>query len=324
MTVSARVHGSVAAAHDLPPELADRIFTRGEALAAGLTPAMLRGSRVERVERGLFRYVGGGRDPLEPLRTAIRIAPHAAISHISSLELRGFSMGPCLPVHVATNRPHQVRRTPAVIVHRHQGELEREQFRGIPVLGAERTFVDCGTLFGLADLVAAGDWLVARRMSTVQSLRTYSERVHLDGVQRARVAAELIRERSESVRESIARFHLVARGLPEPDPNLEILDAHDGFVARGDVPFPQWKVLVEYDSWYHERDAVQRQYDILRRERLEAQGWLVIVLTSADVAHPDRMAWRVYNALCSRGYSGPTPRLDPRFARWMRSNSGNR
>lgn len=314
----------MAAARDLPPELVDRVFTRREALAAGVTPAMLRGSRIERIERGLYRYAGVGRDPLAPMRTALRIAPHAAISHTSSLELRGLLMGARLPVHVATNRPHQVRRTSSVIVHRHLGDLEPDWFQGLPVLGAERTFVDCGTLLGLADLVAVGDWLVARRMSSVQSLRTFSDRVHLDGVQRARVAAAMIRAGSESVRESIARFHVVARGLPEPAPNLEIRDAHDGFVARGDLPFPPWKVLVEYDSWYHERDAVQRQYDILRRERLEAEGWLAVVLTSADVAHPDRLAWRVYNALRSRGYAGPPPRLDPQFARWMRSKQGIR
>ena len=57
------------------------------------------------------------------------------------------------------------------------------------------------------------------------------------------------------------------------------------------------KVLVEYDGWYHERDAWQRQRDILRREALEAEGWRVIVVTSADMRHPKQIAARVARAL---------------------------
>ncbi|HUQ00640.1 MAG TPA: hypothetical protein VM093_09295 [Aeromicrobium sp.] len=104
--------------------------------------------------------------------------------------------------------------------------------------------------------------------------------------------------------------------------NLEIRKESGEFLGRGDLPFPGWKVLAEYDGWYHERGAAQRQHDVLRRERLEAAGWIVIVLTSADT--PQRMAWRVYDALVRRGYAGPTPRFDPRFARWMSTKSRKR
>jgi very-short-patch-repair endonuclease len=61
-------------------------------------------------------------------------------------------------------------------------------------------------------------------------------------------------------------------------------------------------VLVEYDGWQHERDAWQRQKDHLRREALEAAGWLVIVVTTADMRAPKSVAARVARALMSRGY----------------------
>ncbi|WP_369797251.1 DUF559 domain-containing protein [Aeromicrobium sp. Root236] len=61
-------------------------------------------------------------------------------------------------------------------------------------------------------------------------------------------------------------------------------------------------MLVEYDGWQHERDAWQRQRDHLRREALEAAGWLVIVVTSADMRAPKSVAARVARALTSRGY----------------------
>jgi very-short-patch-repair endonuclease len=69
--------------------------------------------------------------------------------------------------------------------------------------------------------------------------------------------------------------------------------------------------MVEHDGWVHERDARQRQRDHLRRERLEAEGWRVIVITVADFANERAIAWRVYDALRQRGYRG----LRPRFGR---------
>jgi very-short-patch-repair endonuclease len=76
---------------------------------------------------------------------------------------------------------------------------------------------------------------------------------------------------------------------------------------RATWQYPAYKVLVEHDGWHHERDAAQRQRDHLRRERLEAEGWLVIVITVEDFRNEKSIAWRVYNALKLRGYAGPTP-----------------
>ncbi|MFL6088940.1 MAG: hypothetical protein ACJ71Z_02240 [Aeromicrobium sp.] len=311
----------MATQRELTVGLAGRVFTAAEAEAAGLSAAMLRGSRIQRLGLGIYRYSDGDLPLDQMLWAALKASPGSAVSHTSSLALRGLELRPPLPVHLASNRRQQVRRS-EVVVHRHRGALEPEVIRGLPVLGADRTFVDCGSILGLAALVAAGDWLIVHRYTTTEKLRSFAERSHLDGVQRARVAVDLVRDGAESVRESLSRFHLVSHGLPEPDVNLRIMGAAGEFLGRGDLPFPRWKVLAEYDGWYHERSGAQRQHDLLRRERLEAAGWIVIVLTSADT--PRRTAWRVYNALTSRGYTGPTPRLDPRFARWMSTKSARR
>lgn len=308
----------MATPRELPAEFSGVVFTRAEAVAAGVTPAMLRGRRFQSVGHGLFRYAAEALTLPDAIRSAMRLFPDGAVSHTSSLALLGLTMRPMLPVHLATNRLHQVRRCD-LVVHRHRGPFEPRLRNGIPVLGPERTFVDCGTLLDLPELVAAGDWLVAHRFVRLDDLRDFTAASHLDGVQRARVAAELVRPGAESVRESMARFHLVAYGLPEPAMNVDLVDESGAFLARGDMPYPEWMVLAEYDGWYHERDAAQRQHDVLRRERLEAAGWTVVVLTSVDLASPQRMVWRVYRALRHRGYDGPRPRLNPRFARWMRS-----
>lgn len=99
------------------------------------------------------------------------------------------------------------------------------------------------------------------------------------------------------MRESLLRFELVAGGLPEPEVNVDILDRAGRFLGRGDLVYRRQRVVVEYDGWYHERDARQRRKDILRRERLEAAGWRVIVVTALDMHAPKDVVARVAAAL---------------------------
>jgi hypothetical protein len=308
---------AMGAIHPLPDVLAGRVFSRAEALDAGMSPAMLRGSRIRRLWRDAYYVARAAPDLGARIGAARRVLPwDATVSHTTNLQLRGLTLRPDLPLHFATNEVCHARRD-GVVLHRFEGYLDVEMHADLPLLPARRTFVDCGTVLTLPELVAVGDWLVASGLTSAGELTGFAAGVHFDGVQKARVAAELVRAGSESVAESLARVALVVRGLPEPEVNRDLFDDGGGFLGRGDLPFPDWMVLAEYDGWYHERDAAQRQRDILRRERLEAAGWVVVVLTSVDGRHPRRLAWRVYNALRSHGYSGPPPRLDPRFGRWL-------
>ena len=301
----------------LPESLDGRIFTRAEALAAEMSSAMLRGSRIVRLWKDAYRFQAWAPDLKDLIEAARRVLPaDAVLSHVSCLRWRGLYLRPSLPLHFASSQPRHARRE-GLILHRFHDATDVDVARGIPVVSARRTFVDCGTVLTFAELVAVGDWLVTSGLASVGDLAAFTAENHFDGVQKARVAAELVRAGSESFAESLSRVAFVVRGLPEPQLNRDLLDDEGGFLGRGDLPFPEWKVLAEYDGWYHERDAGQRQRDILRRERLEAAGWLVIVLTAVDLRDARRAAWRVYTALRSRGYTGPPPRLDPRFGRWL-------
>ena len=154
---------------------------------------------------------------------------------------------------------------------------------------------------GARQLVGVGDWLSARGLIRPASLRDYVERVNFDGVQRARQAAAEVTDRSASLPESELRWDLKQGGLPDPELNVDIYDDHGQWLARGDLVYRPWKVLVEYDGWQHERDAAQRQRDHLRREALEAAGWRVIVVTSADMKSRRAVSIRVRQALRQRG-----------------------
>lgn len=285
---------------DLPSELDGRPFTRREAHAHGVTDRMLEGRRFVRIHPGVYRT--RRTDPsLALLVAAARLVlpPDAALSHVSNLQWRGFDVGPRLPLHFASNHPHQaVRRD--VVLHRYRHPVPMHQVGDHLLTPPDRTFVDVATQLDDRRLLRVGDWLVKTEAVPIDVLRAFCHESHLDGVRRARRVVDLVRERVASPRESDLRWTLHRAGLPEPEVNVEIYDDHGRWLARGDLVYRRQKVLVEYDGWQHERDAQQRQWDHLRREQLEAAGWRVIVVTAADFADPRRIVQRVRQALADR------------------------
>jgi hypothetical protein len=149
------------------------------------------------------------------------------------------------------------------------------------------------------------------------TLTAYATARHLHGVKRARRLLRHVRERVESPAETLVRLLLVWSYLPAPECNVDIVDAEGRFVARGDLVLHRWRVVVEYDGWYHERDGQQRQRDVLRRERLEALGWRVIVVTAEDLKRPESIPWRVHTALTQAGYRGGPPRTSIMWRTWF-------
>ncbi len=283
----------------VPEALVGRAFTRREAHAAGVTDRMLQGRRFTAVHPGVYRTADTPPTFGLLASAALLVAPpDAALSHLSALRAMGLAMGPLVPIHLATNHPHQAVRS-GVVLHRYRHQLVSVRRHDHPTTVPARTFVDSATVLGDRRLLAVGDWLVAQGHLTLDGLRDFAERSHLDGVRRARRVAALVRAGSASVRESEVRWTLHSAGLPEPELNADIHDEHGRWLARGDLVYRRWKVVVEYDGWQHERDAAQRQWDHLRREQLEAAGWRVIVVTTADLAHPWGIVARVRQALAS-------------------------
>jgi hypothetical protein len=121
------------------------------------------------------------------------------------------------------------------------------------------------------------------------------------GVVRARQALDLLDRRAESPGESLARVALVRCGIPRPQCNLNVM--HLGrWLARVDMAWPEYRVIVEYDGIVHLPEA-QRRKDALRRNLLQDAGWTVLVFTAADLGHPERMAALV-RAAFARGPRG--------------------
>ena len=182
-------------------------------------------------------------------------------------------------------------------------------------LSSERCFVDAAADLGLLGAVAVADWLIHVRLTTQQRLAAEvaaCSGVH--GVTAAREALPLARPRVESPRETHVRLLLVLAGLPEPLTNADVM-GDSGFIARADLVFSQYRVIVEYDGRQHAEDAYQWNRDLDRHDQLIDAGWRVVRVTARRLQQPRDVVLRVHAQLVAGGYRGPRPRFD---AAWVR------
>ena len=247
----------------------ERVWTRERARREGVSVARLTGGReLVRVVPGVY---------LEACWAGDHLSRCAAVTHAA----------------------------PAGLISHRSGSLHRFVVDGLPVTGAVRAWCDAAATVGtctgepdLADLVATGDALLARRpdlrtdVGNVLTLRPACR-----GTVAVRTALPLLDGRSESAQESRLRLVLQLAGLAAPAVQHEVRTAHGRFVARVDLAYPSRRVAVEYDGDHHRRRD-QWRHDLARRERLEAEGWRVVVVVAADLlGSPSVVVARVRSAL---------------------------
>jgi Protein of unknown function (DUF559) len=304
----------VTSARPLPEPLRSRPFTCAEAFEHGITAQMLRGKRFCRMFHGVHARVELDLTLWMWAFAALLVLPKgSAIARTTALWLWGVEIGPMLPVHATTPHRNPVRRD-GVICHRRRRPVPIRQRRGLPVTTPELAFIEASQDLGFVDRVIAGDWLLRLGHTSLADLTDAVASSTAHGVKRARRALVYVRERVDSPRETVLRLMLVLARLPEPEPNLRIGD-RDDFIARPDLVYLAYRVVVEYDGQHHWATERQRERDIARREALEAAGWRVIVVTRAGAQRPVDVVWRVYRALRERGYNGPPPRFNDTWRR---------
>lgn len=300
----------------VPTTLVAEPFTVAQAASRGIDRKVLRGRRFRRLFRGVYIAADVRLTIRVRLQAALLVLPKdALVSHVSAARLWGFDVRGRDELEFSTNST-AVTSLPGVRLHRRQGRLKDWAVDELPLTGPDRTFVDCGTRLGLVELVQLAEHLLHTRATTLDTLRQYCHDRHLDGVQRARRALKFVLEGAESPMETLVRMMLVFARLPCPVPNQWIVDASGRNVARADLLYERFRVMVEYDGRHHERDSRQRQRDRERREVLEGLGYRLIVVTDADLRTPQSIPWRVYEALRDRGYTGPRPTTSEVWRRW--------
>lgn len=271
----------------LPPALQDRAFTVAEARRAAVRRRRLDGPDLLRPGWGL-RCASLPSDIDAHCRLMALVIPGTyAFSHLTAARLWRLP----LPTDWRIEEPLHVMRdgTPlrraGVIGHRGLSPRKHQTLRGLSVTSPVDTWADLAALPGLGidDLVIAGDAFTTRDPDLLEPMVTASQRVGRRGSRRLRQAGALLRVGSGSPMETRARLAFGRAGLPEPELNAEVFAEDGHFIARVDFLWREARVIVEYEGDHHRTDRRQWQSDIARVRLLEALGWRVIRITSADL-----------------------------------------
>ncbi|WP_143741388.1 hypothetical protein [Paramicrobacterium agarici] len=218
-------------------------------------------------------------------------------------------------LHVTTVRPHRAAQAKGVVPHSiDERAASTMTLDGMRIATPALTWAMLGESFDVAWLVAVGDffcrvWRFAgyyrpnagqKPLATPDNLASALNAIRWRGIAKLRAALPLIRLDSWSPMESLTRVHLVTSGLPEPDLNRDAYDRFGVHLGCLDMSYPELKIAVEYQGQLHGRQYAR---DIERVERLRAEGWIVIQVTSELLKDRTALVRRVRDALVSRGWS---------------------
>ncbi|MBC9732698.1 type IV toxin-antitoxin system AbiEi family antitoxin domain-containing protein [Nocardioides marmotae] len=162
---------------------------------------------------------------------------------------------------------------------------------GVLVTSPARTACDLATLRGRRTALAVLDAFRRRfDLSEADLIRMLPRFSGRRGVTQLRQLIPLSTDLAESMPESWTRCVILDEGLPAPTPQVEVWV--DGYgLVRLDLGYRGLKVAVEYDGEEHHSSAADRAADERRRAALRADGWIVIVVRRADLAHPASERW---------------------------------
>lgn len=289
-------------------------FTRGQAIAAGITDARLGSAEFAKLLGGVYVSARTPDKPYFRSRAAVHLVhPAGAVgTHYTAARLRGVPVPDNALEHVTVARSTDRRQRHGLRCY--VAALAAEDIvtlRGVRISSAHRMFVELATTLGLLDLVVVGDWLVRHEYTTPADLVAYCARFHGRYAAHAVHAAGHVRAGVDSPMETRLRMLLVLAGLPEPEVNL-VIRAEDGTVTmRLDLGYRTVKLAVEYDGRQHLTDVDQWERDPERRDDLEHDDWRLLVVTSKGIyREPAQTVQRVWRALHQRGYRPLAPPHD--------------
>jgi hypothetical protein len=276
-------------------------YTRSAAEVAELTRAELRTDGI-RVTRGA--YVSRGADVTLDLavRAALDVLPESSLaSHGTAAALLGAPIGNDRPLSFAVPPGTYRARRRGVRVHvRKLTDADRTEQDGLPLTSGPQTWLDLAAVLPHDELVVVGDALY--RAGHLDGARTAERLSRADGVRgvvRARAVAPLLTPLAASRPESLVRYWVVDAGLPAPQPQVPVHDRWGRAVAHGDLGYPEWRVLVEYDGRHH-AEVAQFGRDLDRYSLMAADGWLTVRLGALQLRRTIVID-RVGRALHSRG-----------------------
>ena len=284
---------------DLPPT-----WSAASARAAGLTRAQLRGPAFVRLAHDLRVRLDDAVDECERLALLARVLPDdAAFSHGTAAALLGAPIDLPRRPHVALTPRRVLPQHAGLVVHtRRMDDGDVVVHRGLRLTSGAQTFLDLAAGLPPAELVAVGDaFLRSGHLTPAQLSARLARAARVRGVVRARDCAPMLSPLSASRPESLVRFWLTGSRLPEPQLQVPVHDRWGQVVAHGDLGYPEWRVLLEYEGRQH-ADVEQFGRDVDRYSLMAADGWLVLRFAARHLKGPSVILERTRRALVSRGW----------------------
>ena len=291
---------------DLPPH-----FTVARALQSGVGYGRLRAADLTSPFHGIrsSRPAADGR-PGEVIRAsaeqyAPRLRPGQFFCESTALALLGLPVPGREPVdiiHVGVQPPLTPPRTKGVRGHQYAATVIGGR---LPVCAPIEAWIQCARRMRLDDVVMIGDGLVRRErpfatLSELESAVSASQGSR--GAVRLREARALVRAGTDSPMETLWRLLILRNGLPEPLVNARIEDERGRFLGLGDLVYPQWRIVIEYEGVHHFATGGQMHHDIDRLASFVDAGWTVIRIDKAHFAQPAVILSRIRRALVRAGW----------------------
>jgi very-short-patch-repair endonuclease len=270
------------------------VFTLDHAKGCGLTEDQIeyRASTVwARLYPMVFRHPGAP----ETWRGNVRAAcfagqPHATLSHRTAAQIYGLPGGRENPIEVTCPRWRR-SQTSGLLVHEttfiHPGDVQL--IDDLPIMRPERVAFELASVESANFIERVLHSARRQRLITYASTSATFERLAGRGRPGVTVFREALErwqpsERpTESDMETLLVQVLRRNGLPEPVLQYEVFDSSGRFVARVDAAYPDWRILVEYDSKQEHSDEWALARDASRRNRLLALGYHPLTARHRDL-----------------------------------------
>lgn len=222
-----------------------------------------------RMSNRLYGWAGLAEDPWKLLCAWQRLFPEAVFAGSTAAWL--FRIATCdpIPIEVIMSQRSGVRSRPGLIVHRSKMPASDVVFvRGVRATRPMRTLSD-----------------VCRRLSGVEALVVIDASLHLKLIDKSALldaASPRLRhfgplaEAAESPMETRLRWLLVQAGLPRPQVQAPLSDAH----SRADLYYPDARLVIEFDGGNHRDRLVE---DNCRQNLLMSAGYKVLRFTASDI-----------------------------------------
>ncbi|MGP9536592.1 DUF559 domain-containing protein [Brachybacterium sp. AOP43-C2-M15] len=232
------------------------------------------------------------------------LGPRAVISHASAAELLGVPLPRRLEyertrtVHCTVPRSERRRSAGGAVMHTGPGG-RTTQVGGVRVSGPLALLAELAADLDHLALVAACDHLVgpASRvlpLVPLERLRSAAEQaVGTYRIGRVRAAAADARERVESPKETETRLLLQGAGFAEPTINLPLRAPRTGERFRLDLAYPELRIAIEYDGFWHSTDRRRHRRDRRKDDVLHELGWRVVRVSDEDLRDPDHFLGRL-------------------------------